>query len=68
LDIFLEHIPHAVVEGWDGDSSGHAARILEGYLGFLNAGPKFGDTDGTIPFISGNTMLTQRFIEKRTHE
>jgi pre-rRNA-processing protein IPI1 len=57
LDIFLEHIPHAVVDGWDGDSSDHGARILEGYLGFLSAAPK--ETDGMIPFMNVRTILTK---------
>lgn len=57
LKIFLEHMPHAVVEGWDGDSSGHAARILEGYLGFLNAGPKIRGADGMISSTNANTVL-----------
>lgn len=66
LDIFLEHIPHAVVEGWDGDSSGHGARLLEGYLGFLNA-PK--ETDGMIPVTNVRIILTKlRPTIESTHE
>ncbi|KAG6911904.1 hypothetical protein DXG01_000151 [Tephrocybe rancida] len=47
LDLFLEHIPQAVITGWNEDNNGHGARVLEGYLGILNAGTKFGETDGT---------------------
>lgn len=57
LKIFLEHMPHAVVEGWDGDSSGHAARILEGYLGFLNAGPKIRGADESVNETSSGSMI-----------
>ena len=45
------------MKGWDGDNSGHASRVLEGYLGFLNAGPKFGEIAGMILFINMNTVL-----------
>ena len=46
LNIFLEHIPNAVITGWNADNNGHGARVLEGYLGILNAGTKFGEGDG----------------------
>ncbi|TCD61311.1 hypothetical protein EIP91_008639 [Steccherinum ochraceum] len=41
LDIFLEHIPEVVVDSWSSGST-HGRRILEGYLGLLNAGTAFG--------------------------
>lgn len=46
LDIFLEHIPELVVEGWASGSSTHGRRILDGYLGLLNAGTAFGGEGG----------------------
>ncbi|KAG5342392.1 hypothetical protein C0989_002227 [Termitomyces sp. Mn162] len=46
LDLFLEHIPRAVTVGWD--FNGHGSRVLEGYLGILNAGTKFGEADDDI--------------------
>jgi len=46
LNIFLEYIPNAVIAGWNADHNGHGARVLEGYLGILNAGTKFGEGDG----------------------
>jgi pre-rRNA-processing protein IPI1 len=49
LDLFLEVIPDALVECWT-ERSGHGNRILEGYLGILNAGIKFGETDGRFTF------------------
>ncbi|KAH8102453.1 hypothetical protein BXZ70DRAFT_1063256 [Cristinia sonorae] len=42
LDIFLEHIPEIIVEGWSNGSASHARRVLEGYIGLLNAGTAFG--------------------------
>ncbi|KAJ2914864.1 hypothetical protein MD484_g5554, partial [Candolleomyces efflorescens] len=44
LDIFLEGIPQAVVGGID--SKGHGSRVLDAYLGILNAGTKFGGSEG----------------------
>ena len=46
LDIFLECIPEAVTAGWCENQVGHGSRILSGYLGILNAGTKYGETDG----------------------
>ncbi|KAJ2931166.1 hypothetical protein H1R20_g5935, partial [Candolleomyces eurysporus] len=44
LDIFLETIPQAVVSGIN--SKGHGSRVLDAYLGILNAGTKFGGSEG----------------------
>ena len=57
MNIFLDHIPDAVVMGWKGNS-GHASRILEGYLGILNAGTKFGETDGSLVMLVESKVLT----------
>jgi pre-rRNA-processing protein IPI1 len=46
LDLFLESIPHSIVGGWSEPNAGHGSRVLEGYLGVLNAGTKFGEADG----------------------
>ena len=47
LDIFLEYIPDVVTEGWTLSGSGsHGRRVLEGYLGILNAGTTFGEGGG----------------------
>lgn len=46
LDLFLEHIPQVVVEGWTQSGLGHGRRVLEGYLGILNAGTTFGEGGG----------------------
>ena len=39
-------MPEAVTAGWSENKEGHGARVLEGYLGILNAGTKYGETDG----------------------
>ncbi|GLB36226.1 hypothetical protein LshimejAT787_0305140 [Lyophyllum shimeji] len=57
LDLFLECIPQAVVAGWSEDNNGHGARILEGYLGILNAGTKFGETDGPLKATSTASVV-----------
>ncbi|CDO73234.1 hypothetical protein BN946_scf185007.g289 [Trametes cinnabarina] len=56
LDIFLEHIPEIVVEGWTQHaSSSHGRRVLEGYLGILNAGTSFGEGGDTGPVQATST-------------
>lgn len=44
----MEIIPQAVVADWTRIGS-HGNRVLEGYLGILNAGTKFGETEGNCP-------------------
>ncbi|KAH6917308.1 hypothetical protein BKA70DRAFT_1418067 [Coprinopsis sp. MPI-PUGE-AT-0042] len=46
LDVFLEKMPEVLVEGLDHSVKGHGHRILEGYLGLLNAGTKYGGNEG----------------------
>ncbi|KZT05948.1 uncharacterized protein LAESUDRAFT_726516 [Laetiporus sulphureus 93-53] len=46
LDLFLEVLPELVTEGWLQPSS-HGRRVLEGYLGILNAGTTFGEGGDT---------------------
>ncbi|KAG5648058.1 hypothetical protein DXG03_007093 [Asterophora parasitica] len=57
LDLLLEHIPQAVIVGWNEDNNGHGARILEGYLGVLNAGTKYGETDGPLKATSTASVV-----------
>lgn len=45
LDLFLEVIPEPLVTGWT-EGSSHGNQILEGYICILNAGTKFGETEG----------------------
>ncbi|KII93209.1 hypothetical protein PLICRDRAFT_101004 [Plicaturopsis crispa FD-325 SS-3] len=57
LDLFLDIIPQTVVPGWDGGSGGHGGRVLEGYLGILNAGTKFGESDGPMKATSSASVV-----------
>ncbi|KAG6888689.1 hypothetical protein C0995_006679 [Termitomyces sp. Mi166 len=62
LDLFLEYIPRAVTTGWLEDFNGHGTRVLEGYLGILNAGTKFGEADGPVQATStASVVLTPAF-------
>ena len=47
LDIYLEHFPDLLVDGWNDGGHTHGGRILEGYLGLLNTSLLFGDPEGT---------------------
>ncbi|KAI0361212.1 hypothetical protein OH77DRAFT_1443396 [Trametes cingulata] len=56
LDVFLEYIPDVVTEGWTAQGSGsHGRRVLEGYLGILNAGTSFGEGGDTGPIQATST-------------
>ncbi|OBZ80001.1 Testis-expressed sequence 10 protein [Grifola frondosa] len=57
LDLFLEVIPSVVVEGWTQGSSGHGQRVLEGYLGILNAGTTFGESGGPVQATSTASVI-----------
>lgn len=48
IDLFLEVIPETLVSGWT-EGSGHGNRVLDGYLGILNAGTKFSEAEGEKP-------------------
>ncbi|KAF7307005.1 Ipi1-N domain-containing protein [Mycena indigotica] len=58
LDIYLEHMPSAIVAGWDREgTTGH--QVLQGYLGLLNAGTSFGDVEGPMRATSiASVVLT----------
>ncbi|TFK41082.1 hypothetical protein BDQ12DRAFT_678857 [Crucibulum laeve] len=57
LNIFLQCIPEAVVEGWNEDKKGHGSRVLEAYLGILNAGTKYGETEGPLKATSTASVV-----------
>jgi pre-rRNA-processing protein IPI1 len=57
LDLFLEHIPDAVVEGWSDRHGSHGNRVLEGYLGILNTGMKFGGSENECTVSRKNDMF-----------
>ncbi|KAH0838365.1 hypothetical protein J3R83DRAFT_6645 [Lanmaoa asiatica] len=46
LDLLLDAVPESVVCGWNESGHGHGKRALEGYLGILSAGIKFGGAEG----------------------
>ncbi|KAG6334293.1 hypothetical protein ID866_4790 [Astraeus odoratus] len=52
LDLFIEILPQHVVAGWDEDGSGIGRRILDGYLGLLSSGIRFGSSKGPFSLIS----------------
>lgn len=52
ITLLLDYIPDAVVAGWSSKHEGHGARILQGYLGILNGGTRFGETDGPMQATS----------------
>lgn len=51
LDLLLDAVPESVVCGWNESGLGHGKRVLEGYLGILNAGTKFGGAEGPLKRI-----------------
>jgi pre-rRNA-processing protein IPI1 len=59
LDVYLEVVPESVVYGWNelgrSHQQAHGGRILEGYLGILNAGTKFGEDGDTGPVSATST-------------
>ncbi|PPQ64424.1 hypothetical protein CVT26_002131 [Gymnopilus dilepis] len=57
LDILLECIPETTVDGWCEKNSGHGSRILEGYLGILNAGTRYGEADGPLKATSTASVV-----------
>ncbi|KAF4572843.1 hypothetical protein EYR36_007353 [Pleurotus pulmonarius] len=57
VDLLLENIPEIVVQGWDEGKAGHGARILEGYLGALNAGTAFNECHGKIQATSTASVI-----------
>ncbi|KAF7436898.1 hypothetical protein PC9H_003732 [Pleurotus ostreatus] len=57
VDLLLENIPEIVVQGWDEGKAGHGARILEGYLGALNAGTAFNENHGKIQATSTASVI-----------
>lgn len=59
LDLLLEHIPDVVTEGWAQSAESHGRRVLEGYLGVLDAGTTFGEGGGAFSVHSSDNDLTQ---------
>ncbi|PFH54547.1 hypothetical protein AMATHDRAFT_135182 [Amanita thiersii Skay4041] len=57
LDILLECIPHHVVAGWNDPTGGHGSRVLEGYLGVLNAGTKYNELEEPLRATSTASVI-----------
>ncbi|KAG0708942.1 hypothetical protein DFH29DRAFT_889805 [Suillus ampliporus] len=57
LDLFLELVPESVVGGWIEGNPGHGRRVLEGYLGILSAGTKYGGTEGAVQATSTASVV-----------
>ncbi|KAJ7706080.1 hypothetical protein B0H17DRAFT_973090 [Mycena rosella] len=57
LNLFLEYIPAATVAGWNQNGTENGSRVLEGYLGILSAGTKFGETDGPMKATSTASVV-----------
>ncbi|KAI8980644.1 hypothetical protein BD414DRAFT_420409 [Trametes punicea] len=56
LDVSLDYIPDIVTEGWGQPGGGsHGRRVLEGYIGILNAGTTFGEGGDTGPVQATST-------------
>ncbi|KAL4064905.1 hypothetical protein V8B97DRAFT_1181617 [Scleroderma yunnanense] len=57
LDLFMAVLPEAVVTGWDTSGSGPGRRVLDGYLGLLNSGTKFGASGDDAPATSTSAVI-----------
>ncbi|KAF9785526.1 hypothetical protein BJ322DRAFT_1063691 [Thelephora terrestris] len=64
VDVFLERMPNIVVTGWYDDTSAHGARVLDGYLGLLSAGTKFGEEDGETPQATSTASVVLSLASK----
>ncbi|TFK30516.1 hypothetical protein FA15DRAFT_579745 [Coprinopsis marcescibilis] len=56
LDILLEKIPDALVDGLR-SGNGHGQRILEGYLGLLSAGTKFATSTASVTLTPASKLV-----------
>lgn len=56
LDLLLEVVPESIVCGWNESGPGHGKRVLEGYLGILSAGTKFGGAEG-LSMWNDNSLI-----------
>ncbi|KAJ7925880.1 hypothetical protein B0H13DRAFT_1973741 [Mycena leptocephala] len=57
INLYLEYIPGPVVAGWYQSGTENGSRVLEGYLGILSAGTKFGETDGPMKATSTASVV-----------
>ncbi|KAJ7630987.1 hypothetical protein FB45DRAFT_917132 [Roridomyces roridus] len=57
LNLLLEYLPAATVSGWNQSGSENGSRVLEGYLGILSAGTRFGDAEGPMKATSTASVV-----------
>ncbi|KAF8912738.1 hypothetical protein CPB84DRAFT_1670522 [Gymnopilus junonius] len=57
LDILLDCIPESTVDGWGETTHRHGSRVLEGYLGILNAGTRYGESEGPLRATSTASVV-----------
>ncbi|KAM6498183.1 hypothetical protein JOM56_006131 [Amanita muscaria] len=60
LNILLECIPESVTADWCQVNGGHGNRVLDGYLGILNAGTPYNESEGpTLATSTSSVVLSQ---------
>ncbi|KAF8640646.1 hypothetical protein AX17_000303 [Amanita inopinata Kibby_2008] len=57
LNILLDCIPRPVTAGWCVADGGHGSRVLNGYLGILNAGTTYNDSHGPVKATSTASVV-----------
>lgn len=66
LDLCLEVIPEVVVEGWALGVNGHGRRVLEGYLGILNAGTAYNESGGRLPLFVLHLLESDSSVDRNS--
>ncbi|KAF9015275.1 hypothetical protein BDQ17DRAFT_30792 [Cyathus striatus] len=57
INLLLASIPDIVVQGWNEPRNSHGSRVLDGYLGLLNAGTKYGEHEGPLRATSTASVV-----------
>lgn len=66
LDLWLEYMPQAIVDGWPFVGTGHGTRVMDGFLGILNVGTRSSDARGILNHLR-SLNPSQRAILGPTH-
>ena len=66
LDLCLEVVPEVVVEGWALGANGHGRRVLEGYLGVLNAGTAYNESGGMAGLSKSYSLCTNLPVDRNS--
>ncbi|CAK5281783.1 unnamed protein product [Mycena citricolor] len=64
ITLFMEFIPDEIVRGWNRPGSGTGSRVLDGYLGILSAGTRFGDSEGPMKATSTASVVLTAISKK----